>query len=717
MRSPSAVFFLPGTQGIGVLDTFYSRILIFDPYDQWPDVSTATSPSAKFVVGHASGVSGIKSTDAKSLNPNDGNPLPSTSTFYYPQSAVFANNELYVADTANNRVIVMPLQNGTFGPATRVLGQDRFNTNSINLIEGREFNLSGDSAIALDSTGDTPHLYVSDPNNNRVLGFRDVRGLKAGSAADIVIGQPDLATAVCNYPAGDINVPTQASLCRPVGLLVDASGNLYVADSANGRVLRFPTPFSHQGNQQADLVLGKSNFTSPPLIDATARNMYVPYGLAFAGANGLLVSDQNLNRVLFIPYTNGGFTSADNGKAATKVFGQTDFTSSGKASNDTGMNNPHHISADTDGRPYVADTGNGRVLIFDQVLNNPATGAHAAYTLGGVGTAEGIFVNPNTGELWVSDLSGNAVRKFPRYDQLVFNPNSTVSLTAIGPAALAQDQYGDLIVAESSNRVTFYYPALTSVNGASFQTNLALAPNAIAAIFPAQGVTFGKDTATAADQPKFLPLQTTLADIQVLVNGVPAPLYAVTPGQINFVVPWGTDTGNPADIQVVRVSSGQLLAASSVAMNSVSPAIFVTRLLGQGVQLAAVVNDDGTVNDPTHPIKRGGIISIYGTGQGPVTAAPADGDVPKNGVVSSTASLRVVIGTDYTDQITKLPGEENRKPFEFSGLSPSFPGMWQVNVQVPLSTPPGQTPIALQLNSIGTNNPAVVGYHMVFYVQ
>ncbi len=67
-------------------------------------MSTATSPSAKFVVGHASGVSGIKSTDAKSLNPNDGNPLPSTSTFYYPQSAVFANNELYVADTANNRV-------------------------------------------------------------------------------------------------------------------------------------------------------------------------------------------------------------------------------------------------------------------------------------------------------------------------------------------------------------------------------------------------------------------------------------------------------------------------------------------------------------------------------------------------------------------------------------------------------------------------------------
>ena len=84
-----------------------------------------------------------------------------------------------------------------------------------------------------------------------------------GPAADIVIGQPDPATALCNYPTGDINQPTQASLCHPVGLLVDSAGNLYVADHVNGRVLRFPTPFSHQGNQQADLVLGKSNFATP----------------------------------------------------------------------------------------------------------------------------------------------------------------------------------------------------------------------------------------------------------------------------------------------------------------------------------------------------------------------------------------------------------------------------------------------------------------------
>ena len=74
----------------------------------------------------------------------------------------------------------------TLGNATRVLGQDRFNTGSINLLEGREFEFvtgaSGnqeiaDAGIAIDSTGSVPHLYVSDPGNHRILGYKDMRSL------------------------------------------------------------------------------------------------------------------------------------------------------------------------------------------------------------------------------------------------------------------------------------------------------------------------------------------------------------------------------------------------------------------------------------------------------------------------------------------------------------------------------------------------------------
>jgi uncharacterized protein (TIGR03437 family) len=730
MSGPSAIFFLPGTQGMCVLDSGYSRILIFDPYDQWPDPATAVSPSAKALFGHTSGIGGISHTDTKSLVANDGNPLAAASTLNNPQAAVLVNNELYVADYKNNRVIVLPLQTGNFGPATRVLGQDRFNTNSINLIEGKEFFFlngnSADSAVVIDSTGDTPHLYVSDPYNHRVLGFRDVRNLKAGSFADIVIGQPDLATALCNYHTGDINQPTQDSLCRPVGLLVDGNGNLYVADSLNGRVLRFPTPFSHQGNQQADLVLGKANFATPFITDASARNLYLPYGLAFAGNNGLLVSDQGLNRVMFFPFNNGSFTSADNGAAATKVFGQPDFTSSKTSTSDTGMSNPHHLSTDTDGRPYVVDTGNSRVLIFDQILSAPSTGAHASFSLP-VGSAEGIFVNSNTGEIWVTD-TGGAVRKFPRYDQLIFNSGALVSIPSNSPVAVTQDQYGDLIVAEAYNRVTFYYPSLSALNAASFQVNKPLAPNTIATIFPG-GIKFGTDSASAYDRANPLPLPTDLADVQVSVSTaaadgttVLAPLYYVGPTQINFVVPWNAPTTGTADVQVIKKSTGQLLAASSIPMNTVSPAIFVTTSAGAGAKLAAVINQDGTVNDATHPAKPGEYIAIYATGQGVVSNPPADGDIPKNGLVSAQGSLRVFLGTDYTDQIP-LQGTEVRSVpgvdtnfIEFSGLSPAFPGMWQVNVRIPQATAPGANALSLLYNNFADNLPSSTGYRIVFYV-
>jgi uncharacterized protein (TIGR03437 family) len=723
MSGPSGIFFLPGSQGIGIVDTGYSRILIFDPYDKW-DPDPLVSPSAKALYGHVSGIGGISSTDTKSLAANDGNPQAGAGTLSSPSVAVLVNNELYIADTRNHRVVVLPLQNGNFGVASRVLGQDRFDTNSVNLIEGREFFFynggSADASVVIDSTTDTPHLYVSDPFNNRVLGFRDVRKLLPGAAADIVIGQPGPTTALCNYPAGDINQPTQSSLCHPVGLLVDSAGNLYVADQANGRILRFPTPFSHQGNQQADLVLGKSTFASSPLVDPSARNMYLPYGLAFAGTNGLLVSDQGLNRVLFFPFNKGGFTSADNGAPATKVFGQPDFISANKSSSDTGMNGPRHLAADTDGRPYVVDSGNGRIMIFDQILNTPNTGAHA-FPLA-AGGAVGIFVNQNTGEIWITDVGGNAVRKYLRYDQLIFNSNPTLSIQASSPIAVTQDQYGDLIVAEAFNRVTFYYPALSAQNAAVPLPTRALAPNSIGTIYP-MGISFGKDSADAFARPNPLPLPTELADVKVTVNGTAAPLYYVSPGQINFVMPWNAPTTGFADVQVIKVSTGQLLAASNISMNVVSPGIFVGGSAGAGNKLAAVINQDGSVNDATHPAKRGDYISIYATGQGPVapSSQPADGDIPRNGLVGSLGSLRVFLGSDYTDQVPLLGNEQRNANgdvnfIQFSGLSPAFPGMWQVNVRIPMSTAPGPQPLALFLNSVPDNQNSVTGYRVVFYV-
>jgi uncharacterized protein (TIGR03437 family) len=271
--------------------------------------------------------------------------------------------------------------------------------------------------------------------------------------------------------------------------------------------------------------------------------------------------------------------------------------------------------------------------------------------------------------------------------------------------------------------VTFYYPALAAYNAAILALpNKPLAPNTISTIFPL-GVQFGKDTADAFSQSTPIPLPTALANIQVTVNGTAAPLYYVSPGQINFIMPWNAPTTGTADVQVLNTVTGQLLAASKVPMNTVSPAIFAGVSAGVGAKLAAVINQNGTINGPTNPAKLGEYISIYATGQGLVSISdqPADGDIPRNGLVGAKGSLRVWIGSDYTDQIPlqgneqrSIPGVDNNF-IQFSGLSPAFPGMWQVNVRVPQATAGGANVVSFLYDSVPDNNASVTGYKIVFY--
>jgi uncharacterized protein (TIGR03437 family) len=720
MINPQGIFMLPNNQGIGVVDTQSSRILIFDPYPLWPDPNTSFSPQAKAIIGQANSCVAYPAQACRASN--NGNPSPSASTLSLPTAAALAGTDLLIADAGNNRVAGMPQQAGAYVSANRVLGQDRFDTFSINLIEGREFAFvsqnaqgsCGDAGLAVDSTGNTPHLYVADPCNNRVLGFNDARKVTPGTKADIVIGQPDMQTALCNYPSGDVNQPTKSSLCGPIGLQVDSGGNLYVADSGNGRVLRFPTPFAHQGLPAADRVVGQANFSSK-ITDPSPATMAAPYGLAFSGVNGLLVSDAKLNRVLYFPMASGDLTSPQ-GEAATKVFGQPDFVTIVKGTDDTAMSTPRHVAADTSGRPYVADTGNNRVMIFGDPhdVNTASTDAHAVLIISGLSAPRGIYVSPLTGEIWVTDTGNNRCLRYPDFEQYFLTGAANASIPAYGATLeVTEDQYGDLLVADAANRVEFYYPGLAFQNAASLFSE-SLAPGALATIYPL-GVTFGTDTANANQQPNPVPFPTVMADTQVLFNGQPAPLLLISPGQINFMIPMSAPTSGTADVQVVRQSTGQILTDGLVAMNTVSPAIFAGALAncslsGGKCKQAAVVNDaDGTVNSPTNPAAAGSYISIYATGQGFIQGAPPDGDIPRSGLVSTSMLPKVWINACYVDDssCTQETGVEN---VQFSGLSPQFPGVWQINVRIPKNTGPGaQVPLFLVMNNV-TSQSVLTGY-------
>jgi uncharacterized protein (TIGR03437 family) len=287
---------------------------------------------------------------------------------------------------------------------------------------------------------------------------------------------------------------------------------------------------------------------------------------------------------------------------------------------------------------------------------------------------------------------------------------------------VALDGFGNLLVPESSNRVSFYFPPLWTTNAANFLPSASTsatygqpccAPGSIATLWPfSPAYSFGAvNTVTFDSLPNPVPLPKTLGDVQVLLSSTSyqetaAPLYLVSSGQINFQVPKNVPVSGNLDVTVLRPSSGQILATGSIAMSSVSPALFTNPAFWVGspapakaVMAVAQNNDDnpvscngvaGTAYDPTYcpggvrPAKRGEVITLYATGQGSVPGMPDDGAAGDG--QSTTDKPDVIIGGAVVSSAN----------VQFSGLAPTLIGVWQINVKVPDTAAPGAVQIALR---------------------
>ncbi len=651
--------------------------------------------------------------------------LPSARSLSSPaQLATAPDGTLFVADSGNHRVLALPRAGDFYIEAARVLGQDDLSHGAPNLLEGREVSTShalstpaggvpAAGGIVVDTRRSPSPVYVADTANHRVLAWRDVRFLREGRRADLVIGQPDFGTALANYgsPAA-----SASNLNRPAGLALDRDGNLLVADSGNHRILRFPNPFEQPaGGITADLVIGQPSLSGLPAQGASAYLLNRPTGLALHPETGdLLVADTLNNRVLHFA------APLASGMAATRVLGQVSFEESGRGVSSTTMTSPTDAAFDADGRIYVADTGNSRVLIFGPVKDLPARGAAALasgaaplgqpdFATSAGATANNRLRNPTslrvdweTGDLWVADTGNHRVVRFPPLAVLAFNGGAayaagglfgqttftgrTANLgaatsgqtSAAGlnlPNALALDAAGNLLVGDANARVALYFPKVAAVSAATFLPGAPLAPGMVAALF-------GTDL-SAASAAGDLPLPATLADVQLLVNDAPAPLFYVSPGQINFQVPAQMEAGTVARLEVVRASSGQVLAGGTVALAPAAPGLF------------GVLNEDGSLNTPDRPAARNSTIQIFATGQGAVNRPPRDGEpAPSQPMAETPAAPLVTIGTS---------GQRDVVP-EFSGLAPGLVGLWQINARVPDATvPSGRTPVLVRYAGAASN--------------
>jgi uncharacterized protein (TIGR03437 family) len=660
----------PPAQGIFIIanqlyvcDSSANRVTHYDVPANWPAATAAIpSPAILGVIGQPDSASG---------QANQGQVQPDATTLNAPVGGAALNGEAWIADSSNNRALAYPPSATAAG---RVVGQLDFPFNSVNLIEGREVYYSqiGAAGIAVDSSSTPPHLYLADPSNNRILGFRDARNVTPGTRADIVIGQPDFFRALINYPSGSSSSPNNTGLQEPTGLVVDAQGNLLVADSGNGRVLRFPSPFNQPAGalQTATLVLGQFSFASA-VFDASQQTMRVPLGVALRADGSLVVSDSALNRVLFFQRPpNGDFSNA---QSAALVLGQTNFNNSTGAAGPGGLSNPAHVAVDPDNRVYVCDSGNGRLVIFaDPEYSN--NGAASVLDLGGFNLPEGIAVNPSQGDFWLADANGGQIYHFPPYDSLILTGAGQLSNQNIPspvPLALAIDSYGNLISAELVNRVSFYFPVLAFRNTANFNTQ-PVAPGSLT-YFGRPGVDFSFTPAVASTTP----WPTTLGNLQIVMNGsTMCPIYLVTGNAIFFQVPSSAPTSGFADFQVIDAVSGQIYADSQVPMAAANPGFYTGNSEGTG-EAAAINLVDNTVNGPSNPVQADGkhYIQFYLTGLGVIPGAPPDGQAPTSPVAAPASTSFIFVGTNC------LNGDCT-SAVSFSGLA-AYPGVWVINLLVP----------------------------------
>ncbi len=644
-------------------------------------------------------------------------PQASPSTLSSPADVkVDANGNVFIADASNNRALRMPAGSKS---ANQVWGQTDFTANGPNQVKPSSIN--SPFQIAIDYSQAPYALYVSDAGNNRILIWKDSVRFQSGDAADLVIGQPTMRTAIANVDTGSAQTPTATSLSAPTGIALNPNdGTLYVADSGNNRVLRFPRPVAQTGRITADAVIGQPNFTSGGQSTVTASTLNSPGGVALGPNGQLFVADTGNNRVVeFAP-------GASTGASAVRVYGQPGMNSSLKPSQPSvqTLSGPEGIYVDQGSNLYVVDSGSNRAVIFSNTPTAPTVGAAATFIIGGNGgtvlkSPTGIGVN-SAGQILIADTGDNRVLVFP---SLILLPLTGAVATAVvgqpsltsvaanwdgqnglasadslfGPAAVYVDRQDTLYVGDTgNNRVLHFLKLGVVVNAATFQSGFPVAPGSIATIG-------GGAVATDVSQAPGSTWPSTMVNRQVVFNDqLPSPLYFVGQNQINFQVPSNASVGLNR-VAVRRADTGELIAGGSVVIATAAPGLFTAAQNGAG-QVAAL-NQDNTVNGPSNPAAAGSTIQLFGTGQGPVSPAVPDGTATPLGTLSNTVAVPT------SDPATCL----NTQPsvcvsvasalgtVQYSGLAPGNIGLWQINVAIPKSTPSGNVALRVIIDGVASN--------------
>jgi uncharacterized protein (TIGR03437 family) len=528
--------------------------------------------------------------------------------------------------------------------------------------------LSSPRSVAVDSAG---NLYIADQNMVRKLGADGSLLIVAGLASQ-------------GGYNGDGRAANTAELSEPWRVVLDAAGNVYIADTGNARIRQVSL-----AGTISTVAGGGQGSDGGPANGALLSN---PRGVAVDGAGAVYITSGHVVRKVsggiittFAGVPGGGF-AGDGGPAATAR-----------------LNSPSAVAVDAAGNVYIADSGNHRIRkvsasgIISTVAGTVKTGFNGdnqPATSASLTDPEGIAVDV-AGNLYIADSSNQRIRKVSPQGMI-----TTIAGTGLqgfsgdgGPGPLAQfshptdvsvDNLGNVYVADSGNgRIRKLSPVGIApggiLNSASYQSG-AVAPGEIVTIL---GSGLGPATQVSFIVTPDGFYTNTIANTQVTFDGTPAALVYVQANQVSAIVPYSVS--GHGTTRVVVTYNGVPTNAVTLPVVASTPAIFSVD--GSGKGQAAILNDDGTNNSPDSPAQSGSIIVFYATGEGQTQPAGVDGKIAHDVLPTPVLPVSVTIGGIPADLIYAGAAQD------------AVAGMFQVGVRIPDGLASGAAPVLLTIGN------------------
>lgn len=278
-------------------------------------------------------------------------------------------------------------------------------------------------------------------------------------------------------------------------------------------------------------------------------------------------------------------------------------------------------------------------------------------------------------------VAASCVGSFTLTDTSKNTYGGALSVVGTGAADFDFVAAGPQLIVSGAGRAASVNPGQAVDNGASF----------LAGQTPAGSVftIFGSDLAANPAQAATVPLPTSLLTTSVTVNGELAPLFYVSPTQINAQMPEDIQPG----LATVIVKNG---SAVSNAVAATIPATGTPGIVVYGDNRAIVVNPDGSVNAASAPANVGDTLVVYFTGGGPVNASGTlvTGAGAPGGLswVSGPYSITV--------------GGINVPTINYVGLTPGSIGLYQANFVLP-SIGAGDRALVITISGQKSNAPLI----------